>query len=274
MLAVALVAPGGNFSAEGGTSKRGDASALARVRWPEGAKAEAWGDSCEPHPFPTCIDPVSSAFSCGGRSGEWALQGRACGVCGILGDLVPGKERTVPKILGNQMLRLSGVLVLFIQFIDSCCMCVLSTCCVFCCFLGSETGVQGVRDSVPLGSGDAGFAVHIIERAWLLHTCSRKAEYCCEFETGLGYVAKPCFKTTEHSSKNRPCGALEKQRQEDCCEFHTSLGRPDPASKATDKPRVYLNSGDGDWGTVRSTRGLISQKNKKQGKLFHERRAA
>lgn len=55
VFAVALVAPGRSLSAEGRTPRRGGASALARIRWPEEAKGKVSGDSCEPHPFPTWL---------------------------------------------------------------------------------------------------------------------------------------------------------------------------------------------------------------------------
>lgn len=55
VLAVALVAPERSLSAEGGTPRRGGASALALIWWLEGAKGKVSGDSCEPHPFPTWL---------------------------------------------------------------------------------------------------------------------------------------------------------------------------------------------------------------------------
>lgn len=63
VLAVALVAPERSLSAEGGTPRRGGASALALIWWLEGAKGKVSGDSCEPHPFPTWLRrPGSDGF--------------------------------------------------------------------------------------------------------------------------------------------------------------------------------------------------------------------
>lgn len=131
VLAVALVAPGRSLSAEGGTPRRGDASALARIRWPEGAKGKVSGDSCEPHPFPTWLRrpgeehrlpvPVAGVVGSGRRGVGVVVFAR------LSGTWFGGKERIVPKVLGNHMLRLSCCAGSFIHFIPSCCTCVLST---------------------------------------------------------------------------------------------------------------------------------------------------
>lgn len=145
VLVVALVAPGRSLSAEGGTRRRGGASALALIWWLEGAKGKVSGDSCEPHPFPTWLRrPGEEHRACRWRSGEWAPRGRGGGVCTTLGDLVWGKERIVPKILGKQMLRLSCRAGSLIHFIHSCCAFVhLSTCYGVGCILGSGARSTG-----------------------------------------------------------------------------------------------------------------------------------
>lgn len=129
----------------GGTPRRGGASALARIRWPEGAKGGASGGNREPHPPPPTwpCRPGEERRSCGGSGGEWAARGRAGGVCATLGDLVWWKERIGLKILGDQMPRLSGVHAPFFDTVRWCCSCGLSTCCVSRCMLGRRARRTG-----------------------------------------------------------------------------------------------------------------------------------
>lgn len=87
------------------------------------------------------------------------------------------------------------------------------------CRCGS--GLGGPRSCCGYGDG-AG----VVGAAVIPARGRQRQKYRYEFETGLGYVARPTFriKTTKRNSKDRRRGELETRRQEDSCEFHTSLG--------------------------------------------------
>lgn len=189
VLAVALVAPGRSLSAEGGTPRRGDASALARIRWPEGAKGKVSGDSCEPHPFPTWLRrpgeehrlpvPVAGVVGSGRRGVGWGG-----GVCTTLGNLVWGKGENCTK--GTWEPHASPFLLCrffysFYSFVLHLC---AEHCNVFGCILGSGAECTG-------GSGRCGSGF-------------RGRRFCCSCSSdGAGVAAAPVMT------------ALGRQRQKD-----------------------------------------------------------
>lgn len=121
VLAVALVAPGRSLAAEGGTPRRVGASALARIRWLEGAKGKVSGDSCEPHPFPTWLRrpgeehrppvPVAGAVGSGRRGVGVVVSAR------LSGTWFGGRRESYQRFLGTKCFGFLVQVLSFILFI-------------------------------------------------------------------------------------------------------------------------------------------------------------